>query len=177
MSYAVTVRDELHKPTAPDPAVHLADWLVRRGLRFGYGPFWDASIVTVSSGGRVAVRPIFVRPVSPERHTIVPLPWMVDARWFTDEPATFVVIEPGPLAAYQFGVTERNCAVTFGPPAGRYEVGPYAVLVWDHDLRSQRVSVNLEVRRRSLELFHAPIGDACFSDINPVQLGQWLQVL
>ena len=137
VSYAVTVRDDLHKPPAADPAVHLADWLAGHGLRHGYGPFWDASIVTASSGGRVTVRPIVVQPVSPERHRIMPLRWMVDARWFRQEPATFVVIEPGPGAAYQFGVTERNCAVSFGPPAGRYQVGPYTVLVWDHDLRPQ----------------------------------------
>ena len=136
-SYAVTVWDDLRKPAAADHAVRLADWLSGAGYGTATRPFWDASIVTASSGGRVAVRPIFVRPVSPERHKIMPLPWMTDARWFADEPATFVVLEPGPAAAYQFGVTERNCVVSFGPLAGRYEVGPYAVLVWDHDLRSQ----------------------------------------
>jgi len=115
----------------------LADWLAGRGLRHGYGPFWDASIVTASSSGRVAVRPIYVRPISPERHKMVPLPWMTDTRWFRDEPATFVVLERGTGAAYQFGLTDRNCQTTFGPLAGHYEVGRYSVLVWDHDLRSQ----------------------------------------
>jgi hypothetical protein len=136
-SYGFTVRDDLRKPPAIDPAVHLADWLASRGLKYGYAPFWDASIVTASSGGRVAVRPIFVRPISPERHEIVPLPWMTDARWFANEPATFVVIETGAAAAYQFGVTERNCVVSFGALGARYEVGPYTVLIWDHDLRSR----------------------------------------
>jgi hypothetical protein len=117
--------------------VYLADWLAQRGLRYGYAPFWDASIVTASSGGRVAVRPIFVRAISPERHKIVPLPWMTDARWFVDEPATFVVLEPGQGAAYQFGLTERNCEITFGRAATRYDVGLYTVLIWDHDLRPQ----------------------------------------
>jgi hypothetical protein len=136
-SYAFTVRADLRKPTAPDHAVYLADWLAGRGLRYGYAPFWGASIVTVSSGGRVAVRPIFVRAISPERHKIVPLPWMTDARWFADELATFVVIEIGQGAAYQFGVTERNCVTSFGAFKKRYDVGPYTVLVWDHDLRPQ----------------------------------------
>ena len=113
-SYAVTVRDDLRKPPATDQAVRLADWLAGRGLRYGYGPFWDASIVTASSGGRVAVRPIFVRSISPERHKIMPLPWMTDARWYAVEPATFVVLELGPKADYQFGLTERNCDVSFG---------------------------------------------------------------
>jgi hypothetical protein len=131
------VRADLHKPPAADHAVYLADWLAGRGLRYGYAPFWGASIVTASSGGRVAVRPIFVRPISPERHKIVPLPWMTDARWFANEPATFVVLEAGQAAPYQFGLTERNCEVSFGPHARRREVGPYTVLIWDRDLRSQ----------------------------------------
>ena len=57
LAYAVTVADDLRKPPADDPAVALAAWLDAHGLRHGYGPYWDASIVTVSSGGRVAVRP------------------------------------------------------------------------------------------------------------------------
>jgi hypothetical protein len=137
VSYAVTVRDDLRKPVAADPAVQLADWLAGRGLRYGYGPFWDASIVTASSGGRVAVRPIYVRAISAKRHTIMPLPWMTDARWFKDEHATFVVMESGDWSAYQFGVSEWNCQQTFGPPAFRREVGPYVVMVWGHDLREQ----------------------------------------
>ena len=132
-----TVWDDLRKPAAVDHAVELADGLARRGLMFGYGPFWDASIVTASSGGWVAVRPIFVRPISPERHAIAPLPWMADANWFKDEPGTFVVIEPGAAASYQFGLAEWICTATFGPTTGRYEVGPYVVLVWDRDLRAQ----------------------------------------
>ena len=91
--YAVTVVQDLRKPVAADPAVGLAAWLDTPALRHGYGPFWDASIVTVSSGGRAAVRPIYVRPISATEHTIRPMAWMTDSRWFTDEPATFVVIE------------------------------------------------------------------------------------
>lgn len=67
----------------------------------------------------------------------VPLPWMTDARWFLDEPATFVVIETRVGAAYPFGVTEWNCVNSFGALEAWYEVGPYTVLIWDHDLRSQ----------------------------------------
>ena len=39
-SYAFTVRADLHKPPAPDHAVFVADWLAKRGLRYGYAPFW-----------------------------------------------------------------------------------------------------------------------------------------
>ncbi len=98
IAYVFTVWDDLRKPAGVDHAVELADALEEHGLSYGYAPFWDASIVTASSGGRVAVRPIFVRPISPERHAIAPLPWMADANWFKDEPGTFIVIEPGAAA-------------------------------------------------------------------------------
>ena len=120
VSYAATVWNDLHKPAAADHAVHLADWLTGRGLRFGYGSFWNASIVTASKARAMCqFGTIYVRPISPERHQIVPLPWTTDSRWFTDEPATFVVLEPGPKAAYQFGLTERELRsdVRFPPSA------------------------------------------------------------
>ena len=137
IAYGFTVWDDLRKPAAVDHAVELADVLAERGLKYGYGPFWDASIVTASSGGRVAVRPVFVRPISAERHAIAPLPWMTDANWFRDERGTFVVIEPGMAAPYQFGMTEWTCTATFGPPTRRLEIGPYVVMVWDRDLRAR----------------------------------------
>ena len=83
------------------------------------------------------MRPIYVRPISATEHTIRPMAWMTDSRWFTDEPATFVVIERSAQGAYQFAVTERNCEKTFGSYALRYEVGPYAVMIWGHDLRRE----------------------------------------
>ncbi len=142
IAYAFTVWDDLQRPAAVDHAVELANALAENGLHHGYGPFWDASIVTASSGGQVAVRPIFARAISPERHAIVPLQWMADARWFTDEPGTFVVLERDPAAAYQFGVDEWICTATFGPTTSRHKIGPYVVLTWDHDLRAQ---IGLEV--------------------------------
>jgi hypothetical protein len=137
VSYGITVWQDLGKPVAVDPAVHLADTLERNGLQNGYGPFWNASVVTATSGGRVKVRPIFVRPISPERHAIAALPWMTDARWFRDERATFVVFEPAAASAYQFGVTEWTCERVFGSASARHEVGPYVVLIWGHDLRRE----------------------------------------
>jgi hypothetical protein len=136
LTYAVTVVDDLRKPPAADTAEALADWLDSNGLRHGYGPFWDASIVTASSrDGRVAVRPVWVRPVSATSHRIVPMVWMAEDHWFSEGPATFVVLEPGPMGRYQFGLDRRICIMSFGRPKAGYEVGPYLVMVWDHDLR------------------------------------------
>jgi hypothetical protein len=135
LAYGASLAADLQKPPANDPAKALAGWLDAQGLRHGYGPFWDASIVTAFGGGRVAVRPVGVRAISPQSHSIEPLRWMADERWFTEGPATFMVIEPGPDANYQFGIDEGICTKSFGPARARHVLEPYVVLVWDHDLR------------------------------------------
>jgi hypothetical protein len=134
LSYAVTVPDDLQKPPAADPAIGLARWLEARGLRHGYGPYWDASIVTASSRGQVRVRPVWVRGITPESHAIEPTKWLADAAWFTESPVTFAVFETGPLARYQYGIDARILTRSFGPATEHHVVGPYRVMVWNHDL-------------------------------------------
>lgn len=130
VAYAATVARDLARPPAPDRPAALADWLAARGLTHGYGPYWDASVVTVFGAGRVAVR-----PVTAERGVVEPFRWMSDDRWYAEGPATFVAFRPRPGTDYHFHVDDRTCAATFGPPAARHAVGPYAVLVYPRDLR------------------------------------------
>ena len=134
-AYAVTVAWDLEKPLVADPAVELAGWLQARGLRQGYGPYWDASIVTASGRGHVAVRPVRGRQVPPGRLVIEPFRWMSDEAWYRDAPANFVVYRPDPGPKYHFLINESTCAACFGPPSERHAVGPYVVLVWPRDLR------------------------------------------
>ena len=134
LSYAVTVHDDLQKPPAADPAIGLARWLEARGLHHGYGPYWDASIVTASSRGQVRVRPVSVRGITPESHAIEPTKWMADASWFTEKPVTFVVFEVDQDAHYQFGIDPEILTRSFGPAKEHHVVGPYSVMVWSHDL-------------------------------------------
>jgi hypothetical protein len=134
-AYGVTVAWDLAKPAAADPSVALAGWLEDHGLRHGYGPYWDASIVTVSGRGRVAVRPIRGRELGPGGRMIVePFRWMSDQAWYR-APANFVVYRPDPGSKYHFQVNDHNCIAWFGPPSARYTVGSYVVLVWKKDLR------------------------------------------
>ncbi len=80
LTYTVTVAQDLLKPPLVDRAEALAGWLDARDLHHGCGPFWDASIVTASGRGRVAVRPVWVRPITPRTHSIEPMKWMADER-------------------------------------------------------------------------------------------------
>ncbi len=135
VAYSVTVAWDLAKPAANDPAAGLARWLQDHDLRQGYGPYWDASIVTVSGRGRVAVRPVRGREVGPRRLVIEPFRWMSDEAWYRREPANFVVYRPDPGPKWHFLINEQVCAACLGRPLGRYTVGPYVVLVYDRDLR------------------------------------------
>ena len=38
--------------------IALARWLAQQGFQYGYGPYDEASIVTVETAGRVTVRPL-----------------------------------------------------------------------------------------------------------------------
>jgi hypothetical protein len=134
-AYGITMARDLQKPVIDDPAVALAGWLRDHELHQGYGPYWDASIVTASGRGEVAVRPVRGREVRPGRVAIEPFRWMSDEAWYRDEPANFVVYRPDPGPKYHFLINEAVCAACFGPPSSRHEVGPYIVLVWRRDLR------------------------------------------
>ena len=79
------------------------------------------------TGGRV------VRPIQPADDRLQPHPGFASTRWFDDDrhPFRFVILQP----ADDGGVDESRAATTFGPPQTEQAVGPYRVLVWDHDLR------------------------------------------
>jgi hypothetical protein len=126
---------DLAKPPADDPARALAGWLEQQGLQQGYGPYWDASIVTVWGQGRVAVRPVRGRWLGKGQLIVEPFRWMSDEAWYRTAPAHFVVYRPEPGPKYHFLINEPNCVDWFGPPSEKYTVGPYAVLVWKRDLR------------------------------------------
>jgi len=134
-AYGVTVAWDLAKPPADDHAAGLARRLQEHDLRQGYGPYWDASIVTACGRACVAVRPVRGREVWPRRLVIEPFRWMSDEAWYREAPANFVVYRSDPGAKYHFLINESVCATCFGRPLARYAIGPYVVLVWDRDLR------------------------------------------
>jgi hypothetical protein len=60
LSFGAGVGYNLAQPDPGQPAAQLASFLALRHLTNGVGSYWSASIVTVESGGKVAVRPVFV---------------------------------------------------------------------------------------------------------------------
>ena len=105
------------------PSATAVQWLAAHGLRHGVGTYWDASYLTLESGGAVVVR-----PVSATGGRLRPHRYFADARWFTDDRRPqFLVFEPG---APWGGVDLDSATATYGAPAQSVNLGPYTVLVW-----------------------------------------------
>jgi hypothetical protein len=121
---------ELTAPTAPPQDAQLTAWLESHPIGTGLASYWEANVVTVTSGGRVAVR-----PVSTIGNQILPSVGLIKDEWF--DPARsrvdFVVLFPG-ISGYP-GFTDRQLVVvTFGEPARIYRVGQYTILWWPKNL-------------------------------------------
>jgi len=130
----LAVRTSAFLVTAATPApvpdhAQLESWLEARGLELGYGSYWDASVVTVETGGRVQIR-----NVEGANGRLRPQAYLSKSDWYRPEsnpPARFVVF---PASGDGFGVDQATATATFGAPSETDTVGPYLVLIWDEDL-------------------------------------------
>jgi hypothetical protein len=128
---------EISQPSVPAQNQQLTSWLEAHHLRDGLSGYWGASVVTLTSGGRVSVRPIQVSSGQVTRKST-----LVKAAWFDPGQATanFVVLFPGtpifPGFTYRYpGLTDRaEITAAFGEPAQTYHVGGYTILLWHKNL-------------------------------------------
>jgi hypothetical protein len=123
---------ELTTPAAPPQAAQLTAWLERHPLGTGLSGYWESSVVTLTSGGRVAVRPVIVTG-----GRVTPAPGEVRDDWF--DPASlaahFVVLFPG-IAGYPGFANRQAVIATFGRPDRTYHVGEYTLWYWPGNLLS-----------------------------------------
>jgi len=133
--FAALPADQLRDPRGFDnprwlPQLVLARWLEQHGLQRGYGPYDEASIITVETHGRVAVRALISTGQygSPPRATwrLIPnIELMANSAWYTPHaPATFLIVGTHDVDA-------RTALATFGPPGHTYQVGEWQVWTWD----------------------------------------------
>jgi len=129
--YVAGLAAELSVPAVPPENAKLATWLIKHPLGgSGLSGYWEANVVTLTSGGRVAIRSLGVpggRVIAvhgTETKTI----WWDPARSYAD----FIVLGP-PADPYGYpGFTRRDLvAAKFGRPARVYHVGRYTIL-WFH---------------------------------------------
>ncbi len=121
---------ELTAPIAPPQDAQLTAWLESHPIGTGLSGYWEASVVTLTSGGRAAVRPV---TVTDDR--IVPTSGQISADWFNPARSRvdFVVLFPGINGYPGFGDRQAVIA-TFGKPGRTYQVGQYTILWWPKNL-------------------------------------------
>jgi hypothetical protein len=128
--YVAGLGYELAQPVSPPANARLASWLQAHHLTHGLSGYWQASVVTVGTGGRVTIR-----AVTTGGGKIVPYRWESNPGWYAPgtQYASFVVLQnqPGFFTEWSPGPEVR---ATFGAPAQTFHTGPYTVLVWKQNL-------------------------------------------
>jgi hypothetical protein len=117
-------------PTGVGTEVPLAAWLEAHGLTSGIGGYWDASSVTLQSGGRVEVRAVKSRYFG-----IAGYPWETKTTWYdpADNYANFVIASThGPVTNTDIpaSVFEKY----FGRPASVRYVADRLILIYHKNL-------------------------------------------
>jgi hypothetical protein len=112
----------------PPRNVGLTAWLVQHHLTSGLAPYWEASSVTVDSGGAITV--VAVNDGGRHGH-VAPEKWVTDVDLGAPAPgrsANFVILSPAE------DLRHPSVLATFGQPAGSYRYGPFTILVWHKNL-------------------------------------------
>jgi hypothetical protein len=128
--YVAGLALELTAPAVPAQNAQLASWLADHHFKTGLSGYWQANVVTLTSGGRVQVRALDDEGSRLVRHVA-----NSNAKWFNPavSSADFVVL--GPTVDGYPGFTDRSTVIaTFGQPARVYHDGPYTILQWHKNL-------------------------------------------
>ena len=117
-------------PAQVNPNQAVGTWLRQHGYTYGLAGYWNASAITVETGGAVTVRPVRTYQAS-----VVTTNFQSDSSWYdaNQHYANFVITTPtnrcGDLCLTKWGLKEG-----FGPPAQVVEVGDFEVLIYDQNL-------------------------------------------
>jgi hypothetical protein len=117
-------------PPPPPQYADLAAWLAARHLTDGLSGYHQANIVTLESGGAVALRAV-TRAADGQ---VGAYTWNSADAWFDPawHTANFLVLTaPGaPPTVGGSGITVADATATFGRPAGTYRYREYLILTW-----------------------------------------------
>jgi hypothetical protein len=130
LGYLLGLAGEISHPPVAAQNQQLTSWLAARHLHTGLSGYWEANVVTLTSGDQVQIRLVNV-----SRGRVVPSSFEGKAGWYDPQrnTANFVVLFPG-QAEYLGFTQEKAVLATFGKPARTYHVGSYTILVWDKNL-------------------------------------------
>lgn len=102
----------------------LTKFLADNNLKYGYGSYFNASTITLRSGGAVSVRPVITDGTTYSRFD-----WLSDINWYNDY-SNFLVFDQTNWG----NINLENAVAVFGEPATSYQFENLNILVWDKDL-------------------------------------------
>lgn len=113
--YSYGLFRQANTPSAPEPLAQLAQFLENNHLHYGLGGYWEASVLTVETGGQVTVRAVTPACLQPYK-------WESKPSWYdaTLNSANFVLLSQEPGYFTQFavnGVALQLLNNWYGPPA------------------------------------------------------------
>ena len=127
------------QPSVANSEQAIVPWLEAHHLTTGLGTYNEANLITLDSGGRVAIR-----TVSWQFNRDVPRSFESKADWFDPRHnyANFIVTNTADTTPNRDGSLRRSsmiprpaiAALHAGPPAHVYHYQRFTIMVWDHNL-------------------------------------------
>ena len=129
--YAVALGYGVAQPPVADSEQPVVGWLEAHHLSTGLGTYTEANVITLDSGGRVAVR-----TVSWQRPGAVPRAYESKASWYDPRLsyANFVVINSADDRRQRSLIPRGDILALAGPPAHTYHYKTFTIMVWNHNL-------------------------------------------
>ena len=128
--YAAALGYGAAQPSVADGEHPVVGWLEAHHLGTGLGTYTEANLITLDSGGRVAIRTVSWQPSG-----AVPRAFESKASWYDPRLsyANFVVVnlvDGGGISA----IPRRDILALAGPPAHTYHYKTFIIMVWNHNL-------------------------------------------
>lgn len=105
--------------------------LQQKGLWHGYGEFASTYNVALYGGGKVSIAPIV-----PHGDGYSPYYWMTKTTWYTDMPATFIILDTTQPQS-ESGLSAERILAVFGPPHERFCRGRYEIFSYGYNLATR----------------------------------------
>lgn len=128
--YAAALGYGAAQPPVADNEHPVVGWLEAHHLVTGLGTYTEANVITLDSGGRVAVR-----TVTWEHSGAVPRAYESEASWYDPRKnyANFVVTNAADGGGTS-AIPRRDILALAGPPARTYHYKTFTIMVWNRNL-------------------------------------------
>ena len=124
------------------PVKPLGKWLIRHNLTYGYGTYWDSSIITLKTKGKVKVRQLISGG-----NGIVPYRWLCNKKWYKEKGFFVIYTEhfiwfdrqaiikvfgkPSKVYIEDF---QGTLGKPYGRSSGRGTLAPYVIMVYKNGI-------------------------------------------